>query len=156
MSGARPAAMTSHSADCGSPATVNVTPSSPVSHLLHEDAGANRDALLLEAALGDLRDVGVLGRQHAVEALVEGDVAAQAGVGGGDLGARRAGADDRERLGQPLQRPRLLGADDVAAELGAGSGFFTEPVARMTNFAAISVPSKLPPTLTLASSVTTP
>ena len=37
-----------------------------------------------------------------------------------------------------------------------GSGFFTEPVARMTNFAAISVPSKLPPTLTLPSSVTEP
>ncbi len=37
-----------------------------------------------------------------------------------------------------------------------GSGFFTEPVARMTNLAPYSVPSKLPPTLTLASSVTTP
>ena len=31
MSGARPAAMTSHSARCGSPATVNVTPSALVS-----------------------------------------------------------------------------------------------------------------------------
>ena len=37
-----------------------------------------------------------------------------------------------------------------------GSGFFTEPVARITNFAPYSVPSKLPPTLTLPSSVTTP
>ena len=37
-----------------------------------------------------------------------------------------------------------------------GSGFVTEPVARMTPFASISVPSKLPPTLTLASSVTEP
>ena len=37
-----------------------------------------------------------------------------------------------------------------------GSGRFTEPVARITVFAAYSVPSKLPPTLTLPSSVTTP
>ncbi len=35
-----------------------------------------------------------------------------------------------------------------------GSAFFTEPVARITVLAAISVPSKLPPTLTLPSSVT--
>ena len=37
-----------------------------------------------------------------------------------------------------------------------GSGRFTEPVARITVVAAISVPSKLLPTLTLPSSVTTP
>ena len=37
-----------------------------------------------------------------------------------------------------------------------GSGLGTEPVARMTVFASISVPSKLPPTLTLPSSVTEP
>ncbi len=37
-----------------------------------------------------------------------------------------------------------------------GSAFFTEPVARMTNLAWISLPSKLPPTLTLPSSVTEP
>ena len=37
-----------------------------------------------------------------------------------------------------------------------GSGRFTEPVARITVCAAISVPSKLPPTFTLPSSVTTP
>ena len=37
-----------------------------------------------------------------------------------------------------------------------GSGFFTDPVARMTTLAAISLPSKLPPTLTLPSSVTDP
>ena len=35
-----------------------------------------------------------------------------------------------------------------------GIGLGTEPVARMTVFASISVPSKLPPTLTLPSSVT--
>ena len=87
--------------------------------VLDEDAGADLDPLLLEAALGDLRDVGVLGRQHAVEALVERDVRAQARVGRRDLGARRARADDRERGRQLGQRPRLLGADDAAAEARA-------------------------------------
>ncbi len=38
----------------------------------------------------------------------------------------------------------------------AGSGRFTEPVARMTNLAPYSVPSKVLPTLTLPSSVRTP
>ena len=37
-----------------------------------------------------------------------------------------------------------------------GSGLGTEPVARMTVLASISVPSKLPPTFTLPSSVTEP
>ena len=48
--------------------------------VLDEDAGTDRDALLLEAALGDLGDVGVLRGEDAVEALVERDVAAEAGV----------------------------------------------------------------------------
>ena len=47
-------------------------------------------------------------------------LAAQARVAGGDLGARRAGADDRQAGGQLGQRPRLLGADHAAAELDAG------------------------------------
>ncbi len=79
-------------------------------------AGVDLDALLLEAALGELGDVGVLGRQDAVEALEEPDLDAQARVRGGDLGARRAGADDGQRRGQLVERPRLLGADDAAAE----------------------------------------
>ena len=87
--------------------------------VLDEDARADLDALLLEAAIGELGDVGVLGRQDAIEALVERDVRAQARVRRRDLGARRARADDGQRVGQLGQRPRLLGADDAAAELRA-------------------------------------
>ena len=75
---------------------------------------------LREPAPGDLGDVGVLGREHAVERLEQQHLGAEAPVGGGDLGARRAGADDGHRLRQLLERPRLLGADHAAAELGAG------------------------------------
>jgi hypothetical protein len=85
--------------------------------VLDEGAGVELDALLLEPALGELGDVGVLGRQHAVERLEELDLRAQARVGRGDLGARRAGADDHELRRQLAQRPRLLRADDAPAEL---------------------------------------
>ena len=67
-----------------------------------------------------LRDVGVLARQHAVERLEQQHLAAQARVAGRDLRAGRARADHREPGGQLLKRPRLLGADHVAAELDAG------------------------------------
>src|SRR3954471_6342047 len=90
--------------------------------VLHERAGVHLDPLLLEAALGELGDVGVLGRQHAVERLEEGDLHAEARVGRGDLGARCAGADDDHGPGQLLERPRLLGADHALAELRAGDG----------------------------------
>ncbi len=89
-------------------------------HVLDEDAGADRDALLLEAALGDLRDVGVLGRQHAVQALVERHVGAQAGVRRGNLRTRGTGAHDGQRRRKLGQRPRLLRADHAAAEGRAG------------------------------------
>ena len=46
-------------------------------------------------------------------------VVPEPGVRGGDLGSRRAGADDRE-AGWPFrQGPGLLGSDHAAAELGA-------------------------------------
>ena len=105
-----------------------------------------------------LRDVRVLGREHAVERLEQQDLGAEPAVGGGDLGAGRAGADDRDAASGssssahapsvPITRP---------PNCVPGIGFGTEPVARMTHFvASISVPSKLPPTLTLPSSVTEP
>ena len=74
MSGPRPAAMTSQSASPGSPPTVNVHAVVGRLDVLDEAPGVDRDALLLEAALGELGDVGVLGRQHAVEALEERDL----------------------------------------------------------------------------------
>ena len=86
-------------------------------HLLHQRVGVDRDALLLQAALGELGDVGVLGRQHPLERLEQQHLDAEPGVGRRDLRARRAGADDGHRLRQLLD---LLGADHPAAELGAG------------------------------------
>ena len=78
------------------------------------------DVLLAQPAPDDLRDVGVLGGDDAVERLEQHHLRAEAPVGGGDLHARRAGAGDDHRLGQRLEPPRLLGADDAPAELRAG------------------------------------
>ena len=78
------------------------------------------DPLAREAALDDLRDVRVLGWQHAVEHLEEVGLRAEPGVGRGDLRPRRTGADDGQPRGQRLERPCLLGADDTPAELDAG------------------------------------
>ena len=83
-------------------------------------AGVDVDALALEAALDQARDVRVLGRQHAVERLEQDHLAAEPREARGDLGARGARADHRQARGQLLQRPRLLGADHAPAELDAG------------------------------------
>ena len=61
---------------------------------------------LASARPADLGDVGVLGRQHAVERLEEQHLGAEPPVGGGDLRARRAGADDGERLRAAPRAPR--------------------------------------------------
>src|SRR5215218_452726 len=89
-------------------------------HVLDQRPRVDRHVLLGELAAGGLGDVGVLGREHAVERLEEQHVGAEPAERGRDLRARRAGADDGERLRQLLQRPRLLGADHAAAELRAG------------------------------------
>src|SRR4051812_43456908 len=95
--------------------------------VLDRGAGDDLDALLLEAALGDLGDLGVLARQHAVDHLQEVDLGAEAHVGRGDLGPGRAGADDRQRARHLLERPRLLGADDAPAEVRAGDALRHRP-----------------------------
>ena len=106
--------------------------------VLDRDAEVDLDVLLGERAAGDLGDVGVLGRQHAVEHLEEQDLGAEATVGGRDLRARRARAEHRDLLRQLGQRPRLLGADHAAAERACrGPGAATEPVARMIAFDAV-------------------
>ena len=79
----------------------------------------NRHALLLEPALGRLGDVGVLGRQNAIERLEQQHLDSEPGIGGGDLRSGRAGADDGHRLRQLGQRPCLLGPDHPTAELRA-------------------------------------
>src|SRR3954466_8247356 len=82
--------------------------------------GVDVDALLAQPAPDDLGDLGVLGRDDTVEGLEQHHLRAEARVGGGDLDARRARARHDHRLRQVLERPRLLGADHAAAELGAG------------------------------------
>ena len=87
----------------------------------------DRHALLLQASLGGLGDVGVLGRQDAIESLEQEHLDAEPRVGGGDLGPRCAGPDDSHRLRQLRQRPGLLGSDDPSAELGAGDRLLHRP-----------------------------
>ena len=87
--------------------------------VVDQRVGVDLDPLFLEPALDELGDVGVLGRQHAVERLEQQHLAAEARVGGGDLRARGAGADDGERARQLGERPGLLGADHAAAEVDA-------------------------------------
>jgi hypothetical protein len=82
--------------------------------------GVDVDALLAQPAPDDLGDLGVLGRDDTVEGLEQHHLRAEARVGGGDLDTRRARAGHDHRLRQILERPRLLGADHAAAELGAG------------------------------------
>ena len=88
--------------------------------VLDQRAGVDLHALLGQPAAGELGDVGVLEREDAVDRLEQRDLGAEPRVGGRDLGAGRAGADDGQRAGQLLERPRLLRADHAAAELGAG------------------------------------
>jgi hypothetical protein len=92
--------------------------------------------LLGEPAAGDLGDVLVLGRQHAVERLEEQDVDAEAAVGEA-ISAPEAPAPTTASGGQLVERPRLLRADHAAADGGAGNGLGTDPVARMTAFSAL-------------------
>ena len=88
--------------------------------VLDECGRVDRDALALEAAVDHLGDVLVLGGQDALESLEQRHLCAESRVRGRDLRARRAGADDGERLGKVGERPGLLGADHPAAELGTG------------------------------------
>src|SRR6476469_9103017 len=121
-------------------------------HVLDERLGVDLDALLLEAALGELGDVGVLGGQHALERLEELDLEAEA-FSAPDAPAPTTtivfgSAGSAHASSVPITRP---------PNCVPGIGFFTEPVARMTAFAtSISSPSKLEPTFTLPSAVTEP
>ena len=61
--------MTSQSASPSESPKEYVTPESVLCDVLDHDAGVDVDALALEDACGDLGDVGVLGRQDAVDGL---------------------------------------------------------------------------------------
>ena len=93
-------------------------------------------ALALEAALDQARDVGVLGRQHAVERLDQAHLAAQARVAGGDLGARGAGADDGQARGQLASAQASSVPMTRSPNSTPGIVRGAEPVARITVAAA--------------------
>ena len=123
--------------------------------VLDERRRVDLDALLLEAALGELGDVGVLGRQDAVEAPRR-------------AGPRRRGARTRWRSRCPTRRRRRRPSWRAARSSAHASSV---PMTRPPNSrardrllhraggeddrlgASISCPSKLPPTLTLPSAV---
>ena len=88
--------------------------------VLDPGAGDDRDALLLEGPLDDPGHVLVLGGEDLVEHLDQHHLGAEAGVGGGDLSARGAGADDGDLLRQLGQRPGAPGVEHAAAELDPG------------------------------------
>ena len=144
--GPAPAAMTSHS-------------TSPVSspygerdlvvgalHVLDERARVDVDVLLRQPAPDDLGDVGVLGREHAVERLEQQDLGAQAPVRRGDLAPEA-----------PAPRTAILPA---AVSAHASSVPMTRPPNWVPGTAwaatgrehdglgAITLPSKSSPTLT--------
>ena len=116
--------MTSHSA---SPLLVAVAERDPVGFgddVLDERLRVDVDALLLEAALGELGDVGVLGRQHAVEALEQHHLCAEPGVAEAisvpDAPAPTTtsvfgSSDSAQASSVPITRPLERGAGDRRA-----------------------------------------
>ena len=88
--------------------------------VLDRAAGGDRDVLLLEGPLDHPRHVLVLGRQDLVEHLDQQHLGAEAAVGGGDLAARGAGADDGDLLRLLGQRPGAPGVEHPVAELDPG------------------------------------
>ena len=114
-------------------------------HVRRRGARVDLDALALEAALDQPRDVGVLGRQHALERLEQQHLAAQPRERRGDLRARGARARRPPGARAP---PRSAHASSVPitrppnSTPGIARG--TEPVARTTPCA----PNDSPPTRT--------
>ncbi len=74
-------------------------------HVLDRGPGEDLDALALEAALHQARDVGVLGGEHAVEHLEQQHLAAQAREAGGDLRAGGPRSHDGQARGQLAGAP---------------------------------------------------
>src|SRR6201996_371627 len=87
--------------------------------VLHRPPGRDLDAFFLEDPFDDFGDVFVLGGEDLRQHLDQDHLGAEAVVGGGDLRARRAGADDGDLLRLLGQRPGAPGVDDAAAELDA-------------------------------------
>ena len=126
---ARPRPSTSASAAAGDAEVVDLGALVAVGELdralagldvLDRGAGGDRDVLLLEGALDDPGHVLVLGGEDLVEHLDQQHLGAEAPVGGGDLAAGGAGADDGDLLRLLGQRPGAPGVDDAAAELDPG------------------------------------
>ena len=87
--------------------------------VLDRRGGVDGHPLAGEAARDDLRDVLILGRQHAIENLEQMSLRTKARVGRGDLAARGPGTEHGETARQLGERPRLLRPDDAFAELDA-------------------------------------
>src|SRR6476620_2257024 len=88
--------------------------------VLHRRPGRDLDPLFLEDAFDDLGDVLVLGGEDLVEHLDQQHLGAEARVGGGELGARGAGADHGDPVRALGERPGAPGVDDAVAALDAG------------------------------------
>jgi hypothetical protein len=80
--------------------------------LLEAGAGVDVHAALLEGALHELGDLGVLEREDPVEGLDDGDLRAVGRVDVGELHADGAGPDDEQRLGRLLLHERARGRPD--------------------------------------------
>ena len=78
------------------------------------------DPLFLEDPLDDPGHVLVLGGEDLVEHLDQQHLGAEADVGGGDLRAGGAGADDGDLLRLLGQRPGAPGVEHAVAELDPG------------------------------------
>ena len=101
-------------------ARLHLDPGLLLGHLLDLGPEQHLDPILLELALDHSRHVLVLQRQDPVEHLDQGHLDSEAGVGRGDLRARRSGARHDQRLRQLLQRPGAPGVDHPVGELDAG------------------------------------
>ena len=121
--------------------------------VLHLRAGVDRDVLLAEPARGDLGDVRVLGRQHAVEHLEQEHLAAQRAVRRRDL-----------RAGAPAPTTASVSGSASSAHASSvpmtrppnsrpGTGLGTEPVASTI---ALRASISASPTRTLPSPVSEP
>jgi hypothetical protein len=92
-------------------------------HRLGARAGQHRQPAAFEDALQDLGGVGVRAGQHPVAAGDQGDLGAQAVVGGGEFGAGDTGTDHDELFGQFVQIVDLGPVQDADAVRPGGGEF---------------------------------
>ena len=99
---------------------VTTTPSSVRSTVSARARESTFSAAAFEDALKDLGGVGVRARQHAVAAGNQGDLGAEAVVGGGEFGAGDAGTDHDQFLGELVHVVDLRPVQDAVAVRARG------------------------------------